>query len=222
MSNQEFSRWLAELITHQDRDPVVLLSDLCSAISTGRSGLLDAAASLASQHPALQGEDVRIRNLLGVLAARRDLVRQVGGNPQNVLDGAARAELLQARTLGEAVRTIWLEPMLRAEDAAVALGAKSTNREKVRNHRTRSWLLGLPLGRGYVYPAFQFSTERRNVFPCVRRVNELLVAADDPWGAASWWISSNARLGTKPVDLIGTDRENDLISAAGSVAELVG
>ena len=112
--------------------------------------------------------------------------------------------------------------MFESRDAAVALGAKPTNREKVRQYRERSWLLGLPSGRGFVFPAFQFDPERRDAFPEVRAVNERLSAASDPWGVASWWISRHARLGARPVDLVGTGRADDLVTVAEVVVEPVG
>ena len=145
-----------------------------------------------------------------------------GGEPRQVLDEAGQALIAQARLQGEALQTIWREPMLEPKDAAVALGAKATNREKVRQFRERSWLLGLPSGRGYLYPAFQFDPDRRDVFAEVRTVNERLEAANDPWGVASWWISMHARLGARPADLAGTQRGDDLVAVAAAGAELIG
>ncbi len=186
------------------------------------SDVLDAAASLAARHHALEGDESQLRSLLELLVVRSDLVRQLGGEPRQVLDEAGQALMAQARLQGEAIRTIWREPMLAPKDAAVALGAKATNREKVRQYRERSWLLGLPSGRGYLYPAFQFDPDRRDVFAEVRAVNERLEAANDPWGVASWWISRHARLGTRPADLVGTHRGDDLVAVAVAGAELVG
>ena len=139
-----------------------------------------------------------------------------------MLDEVEQTVLLQAQIQGEAIRTIWREPMLEPRDAALALGANRTNREKVRRYRERSWLLGLPSGRGFLFPAFQFDSERRDVFPEVRAVNERLEAASDPWGVASWWISRHARLGARPVDLVGTDRADDLATVAEAVIEPIG
>jgi hypothetical protein len=128
----------------------------------------------------------------------------------------------QARLLGEAVQTIWDEAMLEPRDAAVALGGRATNREKVRRYRERSWLVGLPWSRGYLYPAFQFDAGKRDVFPEVRAVNERLDAVGDPWGVASWWVSPHARLGRRPMALVGTKRAGDLIEVAEAVVEPVG
>ena len=195
---------------------------LATAWLPGESKLLDAAASLAARHHALGGDEGQIRSLLALLTLQADLVRRLGGEPRRVLADAGQTMMAQARLRGEAIQTIWKEPMLESRDAAVALGAKGTNREKVRQHRERSWLLGLPSGRGYLYPAFQFDPQRRNVFREVRAVNQRLEAKRDPWGVASWWISANARLGGRPVEFVGTDRSDDLITVAGTVTELVG
>ena len=92
----------------------------------------------------------------------------------------------QAKLRGEAIRAIWDQPMLESREVATAVGAKASNREKVRQIRERSWIVGLASGRGYLYPAFQFDLNRREVFPEVREVNINLSANSDPWGVTSW------------------------------------
>jgi hypothetical protein len=185
-------------------------------------GLLDAAAALAARHSELEGEESQLRSWLALLTARNELAHKVGGEPRRVLNEMELSAMLQARLKGEAMETIWHEPMLESRDAAAALDARPGNREKVRQYRQRSWLLGLPWGRGYLYPAFQFDVERRRLFPQVRSVNELLRAAEDPWGVASWWVSLHARLGARPVELVGTSRADELVEAAKAVLEPVG
>jgi hypothetical protein len=184
--------------------------------------IIDAAASLAAHHHALEGVEPQLRSWLTLLTLRSELAHQLGGEPRRVLDESEELVMRQARVLGEAVQTIWDEAMLEPRDAAVALGARATNREKVRRYRERSWLVGLPWSRGYLYPAFQFDAGKRDVFPEVRAVNERLDAAGDPWGVASWWVSPHARLRQRPMDLVGTKRAGDLIEAAEAVAEPVG
>ena len=183
---------------------------------------LDVAASVAAQHSAFEGREDRLRSLLALLAFQEELSRQVGGKPRDVLDEAAHLAMVQAKLRGEAMAAIWRVPMLEPKDAAVALGAKPTNRERVRQHRERSWLVGLPRDRGYLYPAFQFDLLRREVFPEVCFVNELLGAASDPWGVASWWISKNARIDAAPMEFVGTDRSEDLRAVAEGAVEPIG
>ena len=166
--------------------------------SFGEADLLDAAACLAARHHALRGDEYRLRSWLTLLAQAKDLARRLGGEPRRVLDRFEQTVMAQARLQGEAIQTIWREPMLEARDAAVALGAKGTNREKVRRYRVRSWLLGLASGRGDLYPAFQFDSGRRDVFADVRAVNERLEAVGDTrLGAMGRWsdmaIASGAR-----------------------------
>ena len=55
--------------------------------------------------------------------------------------------------------------------------------------------------RDVVYPKFQFDREGR-LPAIVAEVNALLGATDDPWGVADWWLSLDASLGGRPVDLI--------------------
>ena len=222
LSDAELEEALLALMLRRGRDGGDLLARLAAGESGGESALLDAAASLAARHHALEGAEPGLRSWLALLTLRSDLARRLGGQPRHVLDEAEHTVMAQARIQGEAIRTIWREPMLEPREAAVALGARGTNREKVRRYRERSWLLGLPAGRGYLYPAFQFDAERRDVFPDVRAVNERLEAAGDPWGVASWWVSRHARLGDRPVELVGTDRVDDLARVAEAATELVG
>ena len=222
LSDEDLEEALLALASRRTRDGGDMLARLAAGWASGESGLLDAAASLAARHHALEGDESRLRSLLTLLTLRSDLARRLGGEPRRVLDEAEQTVMVQARLQGEAVRTIWREPMLEPRDAAVALGANRTNREKVRRYRERSWLLGLPASRGYLYPAFQFDAQRRDVFPEVRVVNERLEAASDPWGVASWWISRHDRLGARPVELIGTDRSDDLATVAEAAVEPIG
>lgn len=222
LSDAELEEVLLTLVLRRGRDGGDLLARLAAAWSAEESALLDAAATLAARHHALQGAEPRLRSWLALLTLRSDLARQLGGEPHRVLDETEHMVMAQANIQGEAMRTIWREPMLEPRDAAVALGARGTNREKVRTYRERSWLLGLPAGRGYVYPTFQFDAERRDVFPEVRAVNERLEAAGDPWGVASWWISRHARLGARPVELVGTERADELARVAEAAIEPVG
>ena len=225
LGDEEFVRTLAMVLprwAHVEGSWSVVFERIAAALPAEGSDVLDAAASLAARHQALEGDESRLRSWLALFAVRSDLVRQLGGEPRQVLDEAGQAIMAQARLQGEAIQAIWREPMLEPKDAAVALGARPTNREKVRQYRERSWLVGMPSGRGYLYPAFQFDQERRDVFAEVRAVNERLEAASDPWGVASWWISPHARLGARPADLVGANRGDDLVAVATAVAELVG
>ncbi|MDE2867289.1 MAG: hypothetical protein OXN91_01475 [Chloroflexota bacterium] len=222
LSDADLAEALLTLMVRRGRDGGDVLTRLAAEWPAEESVLLDAAASLAARHHALQGAESRLRSWLGLLTLRSDLARQLGGTPHRVLDETEHTVLAQATIQGEAMRTIWREPMLEPRDTAVALGARGTNRENVRTYRKRSWLLGLPAGRGYVYPALQFDAEWRDVFPEVRAVNERLDAAGDPWGVASWWIFRHARLDARPVELVGTDRADDLARVAEAAIELVG
>ena len=149
-----------------------------------------------------------------------DLAQLLGGEPRAVLESLDQWELAQLQ--GEAIHTVWQEPMLTPGAAAESLGAKSTNREKVRRLRGRSVLLGLPHDHAFLYPAFQFDVRRRSVFAEVETVNRMLNAADDPWGVASWWIGQHDRLDVRPMDLVGHGRVDDLVAVAEAVLEPVG
>ena len=222
LSDEELVDLLLALVRRPDRDTRNMLVHLAGGWPAEGAELLDAAAAVAARHEAWAGDDDRLRRWLTVLGLSREFAAQLGGEPRDILDGLERSALDQARLQGEAMASIWREPMLKPGDAAVALGARATNREKVRRLRERSALLGLPSGNGFLYPAFQFDALRRGVFPEVIEANELLDAAGDPWGAASWWMGGNARLAERPVECVGTERAADLIEAAGALVEPIG
>jgi hypothetical protein len=184
--------------------------------------LLDLSAELAAHHPDLGGKADEIRSLLSWEAARHRLAHELAGGPRRVRTAADLQEELPTRLAGEAIATIWQQDVLEPREVARALGAKPTNREKVSSLRKRSHLLGVPRDRGYLYPAFQIDIGRREIYPEVREVNELLGAEQDPWGVASWWVSQNDWLAARPVDLVGTDRSKALIEAARAVVAPVG
>ncbi|MEU3413213.1 hypothetical protein ABZ760_18440 [Streptomyces sp. NPDC006658] len=72
---------------------------------------------------------------------------------------------------------------------------------------------------GVRYPRFQFRTGTAEPLPVVRRINVLLCADRDPWGAADWWLGGNRWLGGVPAELLGVVPDDALERAA---AELVG
>lgn len=186
---------------------------------------LTAAAQLASHHPDLEYEAVPlIRSLLATVAVRDRLLNELAGHPRHLLaaEDISDSLLRQARIAGEASASIWEFPMLRPSAAAISLGVRSTNRERVRTYRERSWLLGLRKGSGYIYPEFQFDPETRDVFEEVRQVNEMLDALEDPWGVASWWMTPNSRLDARPVELVGSSRSEEVVRAAEALLEPVG
>ena len=221
-NDEELVDLLLTLVRRPDRDARNMLVQLVAGWPAEGSELLDAAGAVAARHEGWAGDDARLRRWLTVLGLSREFAAQLGGDPQHVLDGLERSALDQARLQGEAIESIWREPMLRPGDAALALGARATNREKVRRLRERSSLLGLPSGSGFLYPAFQFDTARRRLFPEVIEVNELIDAAGDPWGVASWWMAENARMAARPVDCVGTERAQEVVEAAGALVEPVG
>ncbi|MFI2203156.1 hypothetical protein ACH47Z_20690 [Streptomyces sp. NPDC020192] len=73
--------------------------------------------------------------------------------------------------------------------------------------------------RGIRYPRFQFRPGTAEPLPVVRRINVLLCADRDPWGAADWWLGGNRWLGGVPAELLGVLPDEALERAA---AELVG
>ena len=69
---------------------------------------------------------------------------------------------------------------------------------------------------GSVYaPLFQFDPDG-HLRPAAARVNALLDAEEDPWGAASWWLAPHAALHAIPADALLAGRAEDVLAAAAA------
>ena len=87
--------------------------------------------------------------------------------------------------------------MVNAKWVADLLGPVSDVRGFMRRLRASSDIVAVKHGNTFVYPAFQFSTERREVKPAVAEANRPLRSAADPWGALAWWTAPNPRWGRR-------------------------
>jgi hypothetical protein len=63
------------------------------------------------------------------------------------------------------------------------------------------------------WPAFQFGRDGAPL-RIVRTINRILLAEDDPFGAADWWLGENAWLHAVPASSIGRLSDELLIAAA--------
>ncbi|RJQ55069.1 MAG: hypothetical protein C4521_03125 [Actinobacteria bacterium] len=182
--------------------------------------------------PPLKEAESDILSYVRVLLLSKGLTDKLAGEPKRLLSGEIGLEplspddlLKEARLRGEARRQVFDEEMWDSTYVAGLVGSRSSNpRQYANDNRRRGKLIGLAYMNRYLYPAFQFDADRGRIRPEVARINRLLGAGSDPWGAASWWISPNAMLGGKaPKELIGDRvRIDELLRAAEGVTELVG
>ncbi|MGW6054277.1 hypothetical protein [Streptomyces sp. NPDC055189] len=101
-------------------------------------------------------------------------------------------------------------PALSADEAHARCGGAAPPPELIR--------LADPQG-GERYPQFQFPTGCGTPYEIVLRINRLLLADIDPWGAAAWWLSGNTWLGGAPAALLGRRRDQELVVAATALVE---
>lgn len=69
-------------------------------------------------------------------------------------------------------------------------------------------LIGLPVGTrpDYRYPAFQLDPQQHRIHPLVRHANQRLAVENDPYGAASWWLTPTDILdGRSPLEDLEAD-----------------
>jgi hypothetical protein len=103
----------------------------------------------------------------------------------------------------EAEERLWVVPMRSApavgEDAAVVVLERAGER---------------------FAPTFQFAGEEGGVASGVAEVNRLLDASEDPWGAASWWLTPHAALHAIPADALRVGEGEIVLAAARAAGEL--
>jgi hypothetical protein len=179
-----------------------------------RDAFVSAALALADVVPGMGASKRQVGKRLRAIWDEEHL-RRTADEP-----GATGAAAMDTRVRDRAhLRILGLE-MLKPGRVAELLGARATNREKVRLLRVSSRLLGVPRGRRHwVYPRFQIDEQRACVYEEAERVNRLLGAAHDPWGVASWWVARNVLLDGRPCDLVGTKHGDDLWRAACALVE---
>lgn len=74
-------------------------------------------------------------------------------------------------------------------------------------------------GGGARYPDFQFDPDNGEPRPVVQEINRLLLADEDPWGVADWWLGGNSWLRGAPADLLGEVPDDLLVDAARALVE---
>lgn len=84
-----------------------------------------------------------------------------------------------------------LEMVDSKEVARILAPTSEANRSVAQKRRAAGDLIGLPIGTrpNYLYPAFQFDTQRHKIHDVVRHANRRLYVDRDPYGAASWWLT---------------------------------
>ena len=150
----------------------------------------------------LTEKDQDYQSLIDYLEWQVELATERGDSPLDAINKVRSELLVQARLRTEVIKTIQQKDMYSEHEAALALGAEETDLRRVEELRFCSWLIGLPSKEGYRYPKFQFDRRQMDVYEVVQTVNMLLEARDDPWGAASWWLFPNDRLGDCPANLV--------------------
>ncbi|WP_137726289.1 hypothetical protein [Prescottella subtropica] len=118
--------------------------------------------------------------------ARLDLAVQLIDSARK--DPAAQRDAARKKAHASIFATLDTWSSSEVGEALSATGSR--NRAIAGDLRKKSKIIGLPSGSrpDYFYPSFQFDTEQRRVKPLVVYANERILPADDPFGAANWWL----------------------------------
>ncbi|MFD6064944.1 hypothetical protein [Rhodococcus wratislaviensis] len=96
-----------------------------------------------------------------------------------------------------------LEVIDSKEVATILAPTSEPIRSVAQKRRKAGELIGLPIGArpDYRYPLFQFDRNRHQIHDLVKYANRRLAVADDPYGAASWWLTATDILdGRSPLE----------------------
>ncbi|WP_411113626.1 hypothetical protein [Streptomyces sp. 029-5] len=217
---------LAELVARLDADGRAEVASIQARMRAAsdpkpyaRRLLLALAEALPPDHPVAQAilrqanwraPDVLDRAAIDAEAAAILSLAGLSFEPQDATDTAmtdAAAAAPGPAALMDLVRrrVLAATPVL-SDDEARALGRHGAARDLIRLDRP---------GEATALPRFQFEPSGRPR-EVVVRVNQLLGAERDPWGVTAWWLATNVWLGDPPADLLGADRDDDLVACAGA------
>ncbi|MER7764036.1 hypothetical protein [Streptomyces sp. NPDC097619] len=156
-----------------------------------------------------------------VALALRGTVRLAGGTSVTAPDPAAVRSLLAALHGGPDLEAAGAGSPADPDPArARLLTAPSLAADRVPGTPADNGLIRLrDPERGYRYPLFQFAAGTVRPLPVVSRINRLLLADRDPWGAADWWLGGNRWLHGVPAELLGSVPDEELDRAARELVE---
>jgi hypothetical protein len=102
---------------------------------------------------------------------------------------------------------------LSSDETAQLLGI---SREAVNKRRQHSKLIGLPAGRSYRYPVWQFQDGKT-----LKGLENVLksLQVQDPWMQATWMLNENLRLGQSPLNLLRNGQDEAVVEAASLYGE---
>ncbi len=106
--------------------------------------------------------------------------------------------------------------LLKAEGGCMSSAEVATvlgvTRQAVDKRRVNGKLIGLPTGRVYVYPAWQFADGQ--TLPGLEEVLQHL-SVHDPWMQTAWMLNGNSRLeGQSPLDVLRSGNLEAVLDAA--------
>lgn len=179
--------------------------------ATGTQDTIQALLTQLRINPRYSYVADRVRSLLiAAVAPEGDPLGDALVGKALTLDSAVRERLL----LEDVVQGILEHDMLTTTEVGNLFAGRWKNpSDALAKKAGQSRLLRLAYNRKHLYPAFQFRDVAGAVWPTkvltqVEDINQLLQVNDDPWAAASWWLTpSDSAGGRAPAALIGTDQD---------------
>jgi hypothetical protein len=144
-------------------------------------------------------------------ASDYDLLLKVLQQPEVTPFLVSKDPLAKAKLRGILAKQQLLEAeggALSSDETAKLLGI---SREAVNKRRQQGKLIGLPAGRAYRYPVWQFQKSQT-----LKGIETVLKSfqVKDPWMQTAWMLGSNVRLGQRPLDALRSGQIEPVKQAA--------
>jgi hypothetical protein len=120
------------------------------------------------------------------------------------------------RTVRDAVRRGVLDFHTFTElEVGLLLGSPAERANaRARSIRRGGGVVAIPWQDVFLFPAFQFDEARHRPWPIVYKVNRILDARRDPWGAGYFWTHPDPDTEIEPYRLINQNADEELLTAA--------
>ncbi len=190
---------------------IELLSSLVPEFVSSRKDIKAVFLARAIQALITLAEEVPVEKATAA-SSDYDLFLTLLQQPEVMLSLPSRDPLAEARIRGLMAKRQLVEiegGCMSSEEVAAVLSIK---RQAVDKRRVNGKLIGLPSGRAYVYPTWQFVDGQTlpNLEEILKHLN-----IRDPWMQTAWMLNGNSRLeGLRPLDVLRGGNEEVVLNAA--------
>jgi len=195
---------------------IELLSSLVPEFVSSRKEIKAVFLARSIQALIAISEEVPVEKAMAA-SSDYDLFLTLLQQPEVMRSMPSRDPLAEARIRGLMASRQLLEMEGGCMSSSEVAAVLSIKRQAVDKRRVNGKLIGLPSGRAYVYPAWQFVDGQ--TLPKLEKILKHLNIRD-PWMQTAWMLNGNSRLeGLRPLDVLHEGNEEVVLKAARSYGE---